>query len=92
LFETKKTNKKMETKKLTELTNEELLKKNKTTKLVTGMLIGAIIALTALNLVNIINGAQKWFVLGVPLGLMPIVFVTYNSIKEITKELQSRGL
>lgn len=81
----------METKKLTELTNEELLKKNKTTKLVTGMLIGAIIALIVLNLVNIINGAQKWFVLSVPLGLMPIVFLTYNSIKEINKELKSRG-
>ncbi len=82
----------METKKLTELSNEELLKKYKTTKLVTGMLIGAIIALTALNLFNIMNGDQPWFVLAVPLGLMPIVFITYNSIKEINKELKSRNL
>lgn len=82
----------METKKLTELTNEELLKKSKATKLMTGMLIGALTALTVLNLVNIINGKQPWIVLGVPLGLMPIVFIIYNSVRNINKELKSRGL
>lgn len=82
----------METKKLTELSNEELLKKSKTTKLVTGMLIGVLIGLAALNLFNIINGNQHWGVLAVPLGLMPIVFINYNSVREINKELKSRGL
>lgn len=82
----------METKKLTELTNEELLTKSKTTKLVTGMLIGVLLALTGLNLFNIINGDQGWFVLAVPMGLTPIVFINYNSIREINKELKSRGL
>lgn len=82
----------METKKLTELSNEELLKKSKTTKLVTGMLIGVLIALTALNLFNIINGDQHWGVLAVPLGLMPIALINYNSVQEIKKELKSRGL
>lgn len=82
----------METKKLTELTNEELLKKNKTTKLVTGMLSGVLLALTVLNLVNIINEKQHWSVLGVPLALTPIVFINYNSIRELKKELKSRGL
>lgn len=82
----------METKKLTELSNEELLKKSKTTKLVTGMLIGVLIALTALNLFNIINGDQHWGVIAVPLGLMPIALINYNSVQEIKKELKSRGL
>lgn len=82
----------METKKLTELTNEELFKKSKTTKLVTGMLVGVLTALTGLNLFNIINGNQHWGVLVVPLGLMPIVFINYNSIREMNKELKSRGL
>ncbi len=82
----------METKKLTELSNEELFKKKKTTRFVTGLIIGFLIALTALNLFNISNGDQPWIVLGVPLGLMPIVFITYNSIKEINKELKSRGI
>lgn len=82
----------METKKLSELSNEELLKKSKTTKLVTGMLIGVLTTLTALNLFNIINGSQHWGVLAVPLGLMPIVFINYNTFREINKELKSRGL
>ena len=82
----------MKTKKLTELTNEELLKTNKITRLVTGILIGTIIALIVLNLVNIMNGAQKWFVLVVPLGLMPIVIINYNSVRKIGKELKSRNL
>lgn len=82
----------MKTKKLTELTNEELLKTNKITRLVTGMLIGAIIALTALNLVNIMNGAQKWFVLAVPLALIPIVIINYNSVNKLKRELKSRNL
>lgn len=82
----------METKKLTELTNEDLFKRKKTTRFVTGLLIGVLTALTVLNLFNIINGDQHWGVLAVPLGLMPIVFINYNSVREINKELKSRGL
>ena len=82
----------METPKITELSNEELLKKSKITKLVTGMLIGVLTALTALNIYNIINGNQHWGVLAVPLGLMPIVFINYNSFREIKKELKLRNL
>ncbi len=82
----------METKKLTELTNEELLKRKKTTRFVTGMLIGVLSVLIVLNLFNIINGDQNWGVLAVPIALMPIVLINFNSIKEINKELKSRGL
>ncbi len=82
----------MENKKLTELSNEELLKRKKTTKFVTGLLLGMLAALVVLNLINILNGAQNWAVLAVPLGLLPIAIVNYNSIKEINKELKSRGL
>jgi ABC-type antimicrobial peptide transport system ATPase subunit len=82
----------MKTKKLTELTNEELLKTNKTTRLVTGILIGVLTTLVVFNIFNIINGAQKWFVLAVPLCLMPIVIINYNSINKLKKELKSRNL
>jgi hypothetical protein len=82
----------METKKLSEQTNEELLKKHKTIKIITGILIGFLIALAALNLVNINNGDQPWIVLGVPIGLLPIVIINYNSMRTIGKELKSRGL
>lgn len=82
----------MDTKKITELTNEELLKRKKTTRFVTGLLLGAILFLFVINLMNIINGVQHWGVLAVPLGLMPIALINYNSVKEINKELKSRGL
>lgn len=82
----------MDTKKITELTNEELLKRKKTTRFVTGLLLGAILFLFVVNLMNIINGAQHWGVLAVPLGLMPIALINYNSVREIKKELKSRGL
>ncbi len=77
---------------LSELSNEQLLKKKKTTNLATGILWGALSTLIVLNLINIFNGVENWSVLAVPLGLIPIVFGTYNSIKEIDKELKSRGL
>ena len=77
---------------LSELTNEELLKKKKTTKFVIGILLGALTFLVVLNFVNIFNGVQKWSVLGIPLALLPIVLVIYNSNKEIDKELKSRNL
>ncbi len=77
---------------LSELTNEELLKKKKTTKFVMGLLLGALTCLVVLNFVNIFNGVQKWSVLGIPLALLPIVLVIYNSNKEIDKELKSRNL
>ncbi|MDZ7935768.1 MAG: redox-active disulfide protein 2 [Emticicia sp.] len=82
----------MENKKLNELTNEELLKKRKGTRFVAGIFIGAISFLLALNLYNIYNGDQKWFVLFVPLGLMPIALVNYKSMKKIDKELKSRNI
>ncbi|GGD50748.1 hypothetical protein GCM10011514_13770 [Emticicia aquatilis] len=82
----------MENKKLTELSNEELLKRKKTTKFVTGLLLGMLTLLVILNIVNIINGKQNWTALTVPLALIPIAIINFNSIKEINKELKSRGL
>jgi len=82
----------METNKLSELSNEELLKRKKTTRFVSGLLFGAISALIVLNLFNIINGDQHWGVLAVPVGLMPILIINYNSVREINKELKSRNL
>lgn len=82
----------MENKKLTELSNEELLKRKKTTKFVVGMFLGVLAVLIVFNIINIINGDQHWGVLAVPLGLLPILILNYNAIKEINKELKSRGL
>lgn len=82
----------METKKLTELSNEELFKRKKTTKFITGLLVGVLAVLVVLNLINIINKAQSWSSLAVPVALLPIAIINYNSIREINKELKSRGL
>lgn len=82
----------MENKKLTELPDEELLKRKKMTKFVTGIFLGILAVLVVFNTINIINGDQHWGVLAVPLALLPIVIANYNSIKEINKELKSRGL
>jgi hypothetical protein len=82
----------METKKISELSDEELLKKKKTTRFATGMLIGVLGSLFVLNLINIINGKQNWGVIVVPVALMPIVFTSYKSLKEIEKELKLRNV
>lgn len=79
-------------KKISELTNEELLKTKKNNNLVRGLIIGFLVALTILNLFNIINGDQHWGVLAVPLCLMLFVLLNHNSIREIDEELKSRGL
>lgn len=81
----------METKKISELSNEELLKREKTTRLATGMLIGVLSALFVLNLINIINGKQNWGIVAVPVALLPIVFTSYKSLKEIEKEQKLRN-
>lgn len=81
----------METKKLSELSNEELLKRKKATRLVTGMLIGVLGALFVLSLISIMNGKQNWSGIAVPVALTPIVLINYNSLKEIEKELKLRN-
>lgn len=82
----------MQSNKLTELTNEELLKRKKTTKLVTGLLLGMLAVLVVLNVINIINGKQNFSSIAVPIALLPIAIINFNSIKEIDKELKSRNL
>lgn len=82
----------MQSKKLTELTNEELQKRKKTTKVVTGMLLGVLAVLVILNVINIVNGKQGLSAIAVPVALLPIAIINFNSIKEIDKELNSRGL
>ncbi len=81
----------MAQKKLTELSIEELNKRRKTTKFVTGLLLGMLAFLFILNVVNIVNGKQNWSALAVPFALLPISIINFNAIKEIDKELKSRG-
>ena len=82
----------METKKISKLSDKELLKRKKDTRFAIGMLIGVLGSLFVLNLINIINGKQNWGALAVPVALMPIVFISYKSLKEIEKELKLRNV
>lgn len=82
----------METKKISELSDEELLKRKKNTRFAIGMLIGVLGSLFVLNLINIINGKQNWGAIVVPVALMPIVFISYKSLKEIEGELKLRNI
>jgi hypothetical protein len=82
----------METKKISELSDEELLKRKKNTRFATGMLIGALGALLVLMLINIFNEKQNWGATVFPVALLPIVFGSYKSLKEIDKELKLRNV
>lgn len=81
----------MKNKNFTELSNEELLKNEKTLKTITIMLAGAVFILF---IINIFLAFKKGFsaLTVVPIALLPIVIVNINSLKEVKKEIKSRNL
>ena len=81
----------MKTKKPNEMTNEELLKNEKTIKSVTYTLSGMLLVLFVLNIfLAFKKGFSALFV--VPLALLPIVIINLNTLKEIKKEQGIRKL
>ena len=75
-----------------ELTTEELIKKKKATTMVTGVLAGMLTMLLIMAaFLAIKKGATGINLVAVALGLSPILFVNYNSIKAINAELKSRN-
>lgn len=69
---------------------EKLQQQAKTTKLVTGMLAGMLAVLLVMAiLLSIKKGFSTLIV--VPFALLPIVIINVNSLKQIKKELESRG-
>jgi len=78
----------MATENFSELTTAELIKKKRTTTRLTGVLAGA---LTVLLILAIKQGATDFNSLAVALGLSPILFLSYSSIKKINEELKSRN-
>ena len=75
-----------------DIKTEELIKKKTAIKFVTGMLIGALIALLAITIYNNINESKFSALTVIPLALSPIVFVNWSQVKLINKELESRGV
>ncbi|MBD2756322.1 redox-active disulfide protein 2 [Spirosoma validum] len=83
----------MKNRKIQEMSNEAWLNQKKTTQLATGMLAGALLAL----LIMVVLLASKKGLhatsigLGViPFAFMPILFLNWNHLKAIKKELNSR--
>jgi hypothetical protein len=71
-----------------EMSTEELQKKLKTTKMVSGLLLGVLLASLVLNI--FVNKKGFWGNIAVPLCLSPILLLSYNTIKDIKTELKSR--
>ncbi|WP_223861018.1 hypothetical protein [Spirosoma validum] len=69
---------------------EKLQKQAKTIKLVTGMLAGMLAVLLVMAILLSIKKGFSTLVV-VPFGLLPIVLINVNSLKQIKKELESRG-
>lgn len=69
---------------------EQLLKQQKTTRFVTGLLIGTLVALLA---INIYQGLTKGFgsQLVIPFALLPLLLVMRTSLKQIQQELATRS-
>ena len=83
----------MKSQKIEEMSNEALLKHKKTVEFATGMLAGV---LSALLVMVVLLATKKGLnttsiVLGViPFAFLPILFLNWNNLKAIKKELNSR--
>ena len=71
---------------LSELSTEELTKKKKNTLFVSGILIGAMIAAVLLTL----NSGFSYLLIA-PFAFSPFLFINYNIVSNINKELNSRN-
>jgi hypothetical protein len=70
-------------------TKEELQKKLGLMKFAFGLLFGSLLVSIILNI--FVNNKGVWDSLIVPLSISPIGLIIYNSIKNLKKEIKSRG-
>lgn len=80
----------MKSKNLKEWSVEELLKQQKTIKLVTGILIGMLSTLLILGI--FLTFQEKFFnsFVVIPFALSPIVFLNLTTLKKVKEELNLR--
>lgn len=79
----------MKQQKISTLNTEELLKLQKSIKVITYMLAGTLFFLFCFTLyLTFKNGFNALTI--IPVALLPIVFLNLNNLKEIKKELKSR--
>lgn len=68
---------------------EQLLKQQKTTRFVIGLLIGALVMSLAINIYNAVTDGFSTKLI-TPLALLPLVVVMRNNLKQIQQELATR--
>ncbi|MEZ7527113.1 redox-active disulfide protein 2 [Cloacibacterium normanense] len=79
----------MKNEKLTDKSTEELKKTEKSLKAITGILLGSLIVLFGLSLyINFTKGFTPLTI--IPIALLPIAIVNFNTINNIKKEINSR--
>lgn len=82
----------MATKKPHEMSNEELLKQEKTLKASVYMLLISSIVILLIGLFLLFYKKQFIALLAIPISFVTIIIVNSNLLKEIQKEIASRGL
>ncbi|PDS26255.1 redox-active disulfide protein 2 [Flavobacterium branchiophilum] len=79
----------MKNQKLSERNTADLKKYEKSIKTITGILLGMLLVLFMLSLyITFTKGFTALLI--IPITLMPIVILNFNTINEIKKELKSR--
>jgi hypothetical protein len=76
---------------LNKMSDEQLLKYQKTLRIVTYMLIVAILALLVINILKAIEKGVNSFSI-IPIALVPIAIVNFKTLREIKKEIVVRNL
>jgi hypothetical protein len=74
---------------LTKVTKEELLKREKTAKVVSYLFIGVIIIQLATGIFLTIKQGFSIFMI-VPIAFVPILMITISNLKKIRTEIDSR--
>lgn len=83
----------MATKKPHEMSNEELLKQEKTLKTSVYMLLFSSIILVLIGIFLLFYKKQGFnALLVIPISFVAIIIVNTNALKEVRKEIESRGL
>lgn len=83
----------MADKKLQEMSNEELLKQEKTLRISTGFLAGCALVMLFCGVYLMVTKERKFNAfLVIPISFIPIIALSAKSLKEIRKEKELRGI
>ena len=76
---------------LTTLSNEELIKESKNRRFIFGIFLGLILVMIVASIISIFKekiGVSTY----VPIALLPLLIIFWNSFNEVKKEMKLRNL